>query len=798
MGEAKTLRSQRKHDEAITLLEGMSEDTSPRDRALITGLIARIHRSAGRLDKSIAGLKEAIALHQSAGNLSGEIWDVTVLVYFLIENRIDLPLARQLLKTIAAHLPYHSHSAWRVAYHHGLLATYVGDNRRALPHLRHAVDAANRAGDNRLRSYAKQELAHTLETTGQLTEAIEVLSEEMASLPEKGAACDRLFLFNNFAWLNLISLEWEQAHSGSSSAPSIDISEVTRLLESAITIGQKECRHFRDQEINTYLNLAFCHFHRNAMPEATAALARARSVEKRFNHPYLELWALDIEARIAARSNHEDTALERYKAMHRAALRAADPGGRWRALAGQATTLDSMGQRELAHQHFARAEALMGEDSLLIPLHGGRDALLSKRGYVTQRYVASLLKSHEPERALQVIRQTRSRYLREMRMADMMSHLDAKTELDWQAAMSLYKGKRSELENLVADAWSVPKNELKDYEARKTRLETESREALDVALAIANLTPTKDSRATAKALRSPANGQLYLLFYELDDGWVGFAQSSTTLVWKTLGTIHFDTSSPEVLGHTLLQPFLSEIRKASEIVLMPWGQSRRIDIHALPVAGKPLIAHSPTVYSLDLPQRAPIANRSNILVVSDPRGDLPRAREEGAKITTILSHEASSAVNHITGSSATKESLTSQFANTEFFHYAGHGSFEGSRGWSSALPLANDSELNLSDILALPNSPRYVVLTGCETARSDTNVELESIGLAQAFVLSGSEGVVAATRPIRDELGMAVAESLYAELRRGTPLEPSLQKALLEVAKNSPESDWPSFRILKP
>ena len=157
-----------------------------------------------------------------------------------------------------------------------------------------------------------------------------------------------------------------------------------------------------------------------------------------------------------------------------------------------------------------------------------------------------------------------------------------------------------------------------------------------------------------------------------------------------------------------------------------------------------------------------------------------------------------SEVEHLSGSEVTLAALTSRFQAVELFHYAGHGTFRGEGGWASALPLADDAELNLSDILALDEAPRYVVLTGCETARSSTKVKVESAGIAQAFVLSGSVGVIAATRPIRDELGIAVAQGLYRRFTGGMTLEASFRSAILEIAEREPNADWKSFRLLTP
>ena len=243
--------------------------------------------------------------------------------------------------------------------------------------------------------------------------------------------------------------------------------------------------------------------------------------------------------------------------------------------------------------------------------------------------------------------------------------------------MHLYQQKRSELEQVASESWSVPTSELSAHEERKANLEKACREALDTALAIVGAAPTSRN---AGALVQPDQGQLLLAYYEIESGWIGFAQTDSSVQSHPIGALNLEGSTPEQLSTQLLAPFKNLILEASEIVLMPWGETRKLDIHALPLDSKPLLAHSPTVYSLDLPKRTlPRASQTKTLVVSDPRGDLPVARQEGSLVSDIATTKRPTSVTHLGGNKATKAALTMRFADAEFLHYAGHGTFEGQR-----------------------------------------------------------------------------------------------------------------------
>ena len=148
------------------------------------------------------------------------------------------------------------------------------------------------------------------------------------------------------------------------------------------------------------------------------------------------------------------------------------------------------------------------------------------------------------------------------------------------------------------------------------------------------------------------------------------------------------------------------------------------------------------------------------------------------------------------GDAATSQRVRDRLHEVDLFHFAGHAIFSGRGGWNSALPLAEQAQLTVNDILALERAPQWVVLSGCESGRT-AEAAAESIGLAHAFLSSGTGAVVAAVRPVRDDTAAALVESFYENWTSTVSPGAALRFAQLELRGSRPEADWASFRIIE-
>jgi CHAT domain-containing protein len=185
--------------------------------------------------------------------------------------------------------------------------------------------------------------------------------------------------------------------------------------------------------------------------------------------------------------------------------------------------------------------------------------------------------------------------------------------------------------------------------------------------------------------------------------------------------------------------------------------------------------------------------------VADPQGDLPEARKEAAAVAAeIRAWGPGWSLKRLDGSAARAGRVLRALPTAAIFHYAGHGRFAGFAGWDSSLPLADGSRLNLGDVLALHPAPAWVVLSSCDAGRSSEQAPGEGIGLANAFVLAGSQAVIAAPRQVADRTARDLLGDLYRSWRPGEDLPRQLQRAQLACRRNTPAADWASFRVLTP
>jgi CHAT domain-containing protein len=239
-----------------------------------------------------------------------------------------------------------------------------------------------------------------------------------------------------------------------------------------------------------------------------------------------------------------------------------------------------------------------------------------------------------------------------------------------------------------------------------------------------------------------------------------------------------------------------------------------VDFHALPFGGQPLLAIRLVAYSLDLPRRSGFPSRSGqpvALVVSNPTRDLRTAEAEGQTVAAAIKNwqcpcaaiknwRGPWKLNLLTGSAAQAGEVRKALTQASFFHYAGHGSFGGFAGWSSELPLADQSKLTLSDILTLSRTPDSIVLSACDAGRTSEEAPGEGVGLANAFLLAGAREVVAARQLVSDASANDLMDEVYRHWQSGMDLPHQLQRAQLACrAKNpSPRAAWASFRLLVP
>jgi len=711
-----------------------------------------------------------------------EVNETTQLVYGLIVKR-QFTAARETLNGLQVPREADAKSRYLMAFYRGFLAEQEGDFRTALTEVRKAAEIAQRGKLDRYRWMAEEKLALLLHGLGRSSEAAN-LFDRLRQTPYFADSCEEAQFLSNQAWALLLARDAGEIFG-----------DPKHLLEKALEIYETCERVTPEKKVNILINLALAHLLEDRLRQAKDLLARAHELEP---HPPLShmLWWLDLEARIALREERPAEALDLFDDLEDLAAATSSPDGRLRAAFGQARSHEVLGDRTAALETLRRAEALLDEQSLQIPLHQGRETFIATRQAIVDLHVELLLEQGWNAQALDVARHARSRMLRQLERRDRLASLTPELRAEWERLLMEYQQRRAALEERAKDEWKLPEDQIgREHAARRAEAEA-VKKLLDQAFLVL---PGERSKEEPPPHRP---GELILAYHPLPHGWVGFAADGKTV------RVHRFELPPDVLSRPkkeaaelLLRPFHALIRQARRIRILPSGPLQDLDFHALPFDGDVLLASSPVVYGLDLPVSTRPAQTPgrHALLVSDSRDNLPGALDETRKVREILESVSPPWIaEELKSAKASAEAVRDALSASDLLHYAGHGTFSGFGGWESSLLLAEETRLTLGDLLALDRVPAWVVLSGCETGRSSAEVPVESLGLAQAFLLAGSRAVVGSTRRADDRTLPELFPELYRQWEREPDLAVALQHAQLSWRKRNPKADWASFRLFEP
>jgi tetratricopeptide (TPR) repeat protein len=785
--ELNRLQQSGRSGEVRQRLERLLDTASARERGLVLRLLAQ---QTLNVDETAAAvyIERGIAADRAQRCVSGEVEKITWLARIYLEQG-RFSDARRSLEGLRPPPEAPFGSKYQTTYYQGLLADKVGDYRSALERLRQAADLAERIGNLQYRWKAEQVLARLLQDLGRSQDAARLFSR-LREDPYPEGGCDLGELLTNEAWARLLERE-----AGG------EVGDPTPELRQAQAVFEKN-RCSPELRLNGDLNLALAHQQAGRWRESRAALERARPLIPRANLRE-RLWAVDLEAREAIADHHPERALRLYDELAGMAEASQSFEGRFRAAFGRARARIALGQRPAALAALAEADRRIDEQSWHVPVDEGRDTLVAQREVATRLYLELLLEDGQRAPAFVLARRARSRLLRQLAIRDRLAGLTPVERRRWDQALSRYWELRHAADHQGAEDWKLPADQKRRArEARVLQL-AEARRDLDGAIADLG-DPTSPGDRGDSGLAPPGRGEVVLAFHPLPRGWAGFAAYEGGVEVSRLDLPSPLPADPAAVSHLLLAPFRAVLSRAGRIRVLPYGPLRSVDFHALPLGGEPLLARHLVTYSLDLPLRAassPSA-RPLALLVANPRSDLgylPAAREEAEAVAAAIGGWRSGwTLKRLDGAAANSAAVSAALPGADLFHFAGHGSFAGFAGWDSELPLADRSRLTLGDVLTLRRVPRWVVLSACDAGRSSQQAPVEGIGLAQAFLLAGSQAVIAATRPVADRTARDLLSDLYRDWRPGTDLALQLQSAELACRRRDPKADCASFRLLVP
>jgi hypothetical protein len=768
LAKARELRDARKLDEASALAESVAKTSDEVLRARAYRLLARIALSRGAPEAIDAAFELAMRQDEQA-SLASELVDDACAWAFSLIFRARFTEARTVLARAADASDVYADGKARLEYYAGVLGTELGHTRPGLAHLREASRLADRLGLRELARSARQQAAVRSIALGRSREALDQLVAIFEREDQTMSGCERADLAQNIGWL---SLHVDGAPHGSP----------TDWVERALALYRDSCPAHNSPEwtMPALTNRARAALRRGDLSGARAALRIARETVP---HPpaMMEIEWLEIEGQLDVTSGKARDAVAPFNAMADRAASIDARDSQRLALELKAAALSNQGKKNAALEALEAASKLVDAQALEIPIGEGREGYLRSGEDDDSRAIELLISLGRPNEALGRLRRAHARLLSGLIRSDRLDTLEPNLSVAWENAVGAYRRERDSIDNDASEDWRFAASTLADRTRARAERAANARRALEAALAEIVGEPHPAAPRAA-----PPEGETVLALYAGAKQWIGFVAEGDR--------VRAQVVDPDPTH--LLAPFAPEIRRAKRLAVVTFGDARKLDVHALPFDGAPLIARVPVVYPLDAPHVARDGGTPRgALVVGDPTSDLPSARSEATEVNTALS--ATRTVTLLRGDDARGDAVRGALAEASLFHYAGHGIFAGRDGWESALPLAEHGQLAISDILALPRVPATVVLGGCETARASGEAQAEGLGVAQAFVVAGAESVVAATRVVDDDAAAAMARALYAHLGAGDDVPEALRQAQRELDATGVK-DWAAFRVLVP
>jgi len=193
-----------------------------------------------------------------------------------------------------------------------------------------------------------------------------------------------------------------------------------------------------------------------------------------------------------------------------------------------------------------------------------------------------------------------------------------------------------------------------------------------------------------------------------------------------------------------------------------------------------------------------------MLVVADPRSDLPASKTEGVHIRDELDREHESINVNLKTSEVPVNYVKSKIRNYDVVHYAGHADYDredpAKSGW-----LLSDGKLSSNEIHNMTGKkpmPALVFANGCQSGQTeewqiDSGYEKDIFGLANAFLVSGVQHYIGTFWDILDDPGRDFALSFYQEMVAGYSVGESMRRARLHLIDKYGEDTivWASYML---
>ncbi|ROQ35102.1 tetratricopeptide repeat protein [Streptomyces sp. PanSC19] len=249
----------------------------------------------------------------------------------------------------------------------------------------------------------------------------------------------------------------------------------------------------------------------------------------------------------------------------------------------------------------------------------------------------------------------------------------------------------------------------------------------------------------------------------------------------------------------LVAPLAGLTGPEDTIVICPTGPLHQVPFHALSVEGNALliernaVAYLPSVSLLRTLSHRESRTGRGAVVLGDPGGDLPYAREEARLLAGRLGTEP------LLGAEATRQRVLDAMAGAGILHAACHAAFRTDDPLSSGLVLA-DGSLTGRDILREDwHGVRLAVLSACETGLGGADRTDEVLGLSRSLLFAGVRSLVMSLWRVPDRSTAFLMGTFHDLTLSGEPPAQALRAAML-AARALPGGSrldrWAAFCLL--
>ncbi len=341
-----------------------------------------------------------------------------------------------------------------------------------------------------------------------------------------------------------------------------------------------------------------------------------------------------------------------------------------------------------------------------------------------------------------------------------------------------------------------------DLAARRERAAQHARLRSQLAVDLAALAPAMSTALHDGCGPPTPASTLSLGFHPRGDGgWFTFAELDGRVVVNSIGDP--EALSLTELARALFDPLDELLARADRVRILPAGAWNRVDVHALPWRGAPLVEARPVAYALDLWLPTSDVRQGAAVVFAD----VDPLRELGTHAAPLRRALETDPVAVRWSTSTDRAELQRMLGDVGTWTFFGHSRMPTADAtnipwqWSMGLLIGTDTSLDAFEVLMLPaTAPHRIALVGCSTGVVDPALSPGSITLAQAFIVRGSRQVLATHADIAPRHAVEMTRQLAPELAGGgeADLAVALRRAQLDLRANAPDTPWPAWRVWEP